>query len=143
MSYRITREDVWVGEIPDRPGAVAEKMEALSRVGVNLEFVIARRAPEAPGSGVVFLAPLSGEDSVRAALQAGLSARTSATTLRVEGADRSGLGALLTRTVANEDINLRGVSGARLGEHCVFYLAFDKAEDASRAADALAEALNG
>ncbi len=42
MDYKITREEVWAGEIEDRAGALAEKLQAVSRVGVNLEFVIAR-----------------------------------------------------------------------------------------------------
>jgi len=142
MAYEITKEDVWVGEIEDRAGALAEKLEAVSRVGVNLEFVIARRAPDKPGTGVVFMAPFRGEDSVRAALQAGLSQWTSASTLRVEGPDRSGLGALITWTVANEGINMRGVSGAKLGERSVFYLAFDDPADADKAGEALTNALN-
>jgi len=142
MAYEITKEDVWAGEIEDRAGALAEKLEAVSRVGVNLEFVIARRAPEKPGTGVVFMAPFRGEDSVRAALQAGLSQWTSASTLRVEGPDRSGLGALITWTVANEGINMRGVSGAKLGERSVFYLAFDDPADADKAGEALTNALN-
>ena len=142
MTYQITKEDVWVGTIEDRAGGVAEKLEAISRVGVNLEFMIARRAPEKPGTGVVFMAPLRGEDSVRAALQAGLSQWTSASTLRIEGPDRPGLGALITWAVANEGISMRGVSGAKLGERSVFYLAFDSAADAERASGELTKALN-
>jgi hypothetical protein len=142
MAYEITKEDVWVGEIEDRAGAVAEKLEAVSRVGVDLEFLIARRAPEKPGTGVLFMAPLRGEDSVRAALQAGLSQWTSAATLRVEGPNRPGLGALITWTVANEGISVRGISGAKLGERSVFYLAFDSATDADKASEALINALN-
>ena len=142
MAYEVTKEDVWVAEIEDRSGAVAEKLEALSRVGVNLEFVIARRAPDKPGKGVVFMAPFRGEESVRAALQAGLSQWTSAATLRIEGPDRSGLGALIAWTVANEGVSLRGISGAKLGERSVFYLAFDSPNDADKAREALTEALN-
>jgi hypothetical protein len=142
MAYEITKENVWVAEIEDRAGAVAEKLEALSRVGVNLEFMIARRAPDKPGTGVLFLAPFRGEDSVRAALQAGLSQWTSASTLRIEGPDRPGLGALIAWAVANEAINLRGISGAKLGDRSVFYLAFDSGADADTASEALANALN-
>ena len=142
MSYEITKEDVWVGTMEDRAGALAEKLQAVSRVGVNLEFVIARRAPEKPGTGVVFMAPFRGEDSVRGALQAGLSQWTSASTLRIEGPDRPGLGALITSTVASEGVNLRGLSAAKLGERSVFYLALDSATDAAKASEVLTEALN-
>ena len=142
MAYEVTKEDVWVGELEDRAGALAEKLEAVSRVGVNLEFVIARRAPDKPGKGVVFMAPFRGEESTRAALQAGLSQWTSAATVRVEGPDRSGLGALIAWTVANEGINLRGLSAAKLGERSVLYLAFDNASEADKASEALTEALS-
>lgn len=142
MAHQITKEDVWVGTIEDRAGALAEKLQAVSRVGVNLEFVIARRAPEKPGTGVVFMAPFRGEESVRAALQAGLSQWTSAATLRIEGPDRPGLGALITWTMANEGINVRGFSGAKLGDRSVFYVAVDSAADADKAAEALTNALN-
>lgn len=116
MACEVTKENVWVGEIDDRAGAVAETLQAVSRVGVNLEFVIARRASDKPGKGVVFMAPFRGEESVRAALNAGLSQWTTAATLRIEGPDRSGLGAMIAWTVANEGINLRGFSSAKLGE---------------------------
>ena len=142
MAYEVTKEDVWVAEIEDRSGAVADKLEALSRVGVNLEFVIARRAPDKPGKGVVFMAPFRGGESARAALHAGLSQWTSAATLRIEGPDRSGLGALIAWTVANEGVNLRGISGAKLRERSVFYLAFDSPDDADKAREALTDALN-
>ena len=142
MTFEISKEDVWVGEIEDRAGAVAEKLEAVTRVGVNLEFVIARRAPEKPGTGVVFMAPFRGESSVRTALQAGLSQWTSAATLRIEGPDRSGLGALIAWAVANEGISVRGISGAKLAHRSVFYLAFDSVADADKASEALANALN-
>ena len=142
MAYEITKEDVWVGTIEDRAGALAEKLQAVSRVGVNLEFVIARRAPETPGTGVVFMAPFRREDSVRGALQAGLSQWTTASTLRIEGPDRPGLGALITSTVASEGVNLRGFSAAKLGERSAFYLALDSVVDADKASEALTEALN-
>ena len=142
MAYKITREDVWVGEIEDRPGGLAEKLKEISRTGVNLDFLISRRAPEKPGTGRVFMAPLRGEQSVRAAVQAGLSQWSSAYTLRIEGPDQPGLGAVITWTVAGEDINMRGVSAARFGEQAVFYLAFDSVADADKAAEALTKALN-
>ncbi len=142
MAYEITREEVWVGAMEDRAGALAEMLQAVSRVGVHLEFVIARRSPEKPGTGVVFMAPFRGEDSVRGALQAGLSQWTSAFTIRIEGPDRPGLGALIAWTVANEGVSLRGFSGAKLGERSVFYLAIDSATDADKALEALTNALN-
>jgi hypothetical protein len=52
MPYRITRVDIWTGTLRDQPGGLAGKLEALSRGGANLEFVLSRRAPDRPGRGV-------------------------------------------------------------------------------------------
>lgn len=141
MAYQITREDVWVGAIEDRPGELAAKLEALSQAAVNLEFLIARRAPEKPGTGVLFVAPIRGEEAVRAAEKAGLAKWASAHSLRLEGPDRPELGARIAWAVAHAGINMRGVSAAKFGDRAVFYLAFDSNHDAERAAEELANAL--
>jgi len=49
VGYEITKEDVRAGGLEDHGGALAEKLEAVSRLGVNLEFVIGRRAADKPG----------------------------------------------------------------------------------------------
>jgi hypothetical protein len=54
----------------------------------------------------------------------------------------AGLGRPKSRAVANEAINVRGVSAAKQGERSVFYLAFDSESDADAAREALTSALN-
>src|SRR5512133_3399511 len=97
MAVEILTVDVWAGEIADQPGGLAEKLEALAQAGADLEFIISRRQPEKPGTGVVFLAPLKGAAQIRAAKAAGLSKTDSLHSLRVEAPDRPGLGARMTR----------------------------------------------
>jgi UTP:GlnB (protein PII) uridylyltransferase len=89
----------------------------------------------------VFLAPLKGAGQTRAAKQAGLTKATSLYSLRLEGPDRRGLGALITRALADAGINLRGLSAAALGRRHVTYFAFDHAEDAQRAGPILKKAV--
>ena len=132
-AYTVSKVDVWVGTVRDRPGGVAEKLEALARAGANLEFVISRRAPDKPGRGVVFLAPLKGAAQSRAARKAGLSRATNLRSLRVVGPDRKGLGAKITRALANAGINLRGISAASLQRRTVVYFSFDSSSDANKA----------
>lgn len=132
-AYTVSKVDVWVGTVRDRPGGVAEKLEALARAGANLEFVISRRAPDKPGRGVVFLAPLKGAAQTRAARKAGLSRATKLRSLRVVGPDRKGLGAKITRSLADAAINLRGISAAALQRRTVVYFAFDSSSDANKA----------
>jgi len=133
MAYQISKVDVWAGTIEDRPGGLAEKLDSLSKAGVNLEFVIARRAPEKAGTGVVFMAPIKGAKQSRAAKEAGLAKTDSLRSVCVEGPDKSGLGATITCALAEAGINLRGLSAAALGRRSVVYMAFDNNTDAGKA----------
>jgi hypothetical protein len=133
MAYRISKVDVWAGEIEDRPGGLAEKLAGLAQAGANFEFLISRRAPEKPGTGIVFLTPIKGSAQKRAAAETGLSTTDSLHSVRVEGADRPGLGTKMTRALADAGINLRGVSAAALGRRSVTYFAFDSSSDAQNA----------
>src|SRR5207302_9180093 len=92
MKLKVTRAAVWAADIEDRPGGLAEKLGALARAGTRLDFILARRAPESPAMGVVFVAPLKGERQLRAASDAGLRKPERLRALRVEGANRRGLG---------------------------------------------------
>lgn len=141
MPYSIRKVDVWVAEIDDRPGGLAEKLEALAKAGANLEFIISRRAPDKPGKGVVFLTPVRGTKQTRAATEAGFSTTDSLHSLRVEGPDRPGLGTKMTGVLADAGINLRGLSAAALGRKSVAYFAFDNAADAANAVKLLRKAL--
>lgn len=141
MAYNVKKVDVWAGEIADRPGGLAATITALSNAGANLEFLISRRAPDKPGTGVVFLTPIKGAKQKSAALAAGLAATGRLYSVRVEGADRPGLGAKMTNALADANINLRGVSGAALGRRAVTYFAFDSAADADTAIRLLRKAL--
>lgn len=133
MAIEVSKLDVWSCEIEDRSGGLAEKVEAVTAAGANLEFVIARRAPDNPGKGLVFMAPLRGAAQTRAAKAVGMVKAPGVYTVRLEGPNRLGLGAKITREVADAGINMRGLSGTALGRRCVIYLAFDTSADAEKA----------
>lgn len=139
MAYKIDRVDVWAGSIQDRPGGLAGVLEALAQARVNLEFVVARR--DKKGTGVVFVTPIRGVAQTRAAKAVGLAKSDSLQSLRIEGDDRPGIGAVITEAMAESCINLRGMSAAALGKKCVFYFAFDSVKDADKAARVVKEAL--
>ena len=111
------------------------------RAGANLDFVIARRQPEKPGTGVVFLAPLRGPEQTQAAADAGLKVANGLHSIRVEGPDRPGLGAGITKTLSDAGINIRGLSAAAIGDRCVFYVAFESDDAAVRATQVLTPTL--
>ena len=139
MELDIAMQDVWVAAIEDRAGGLAEKLETLAHAGANLEFVIARRSPEMPGTAVVFVTPIEGAQQVKAAQEARFDKASSLYSLRVATADKPGLGVRLTRKLAEEGINLRGFSGAVIGQKAVFNLAFDSSADADKAMRRLRE----
>jgi hypothetical protein len=133
MKLDVSRVDVWAAGIKDRPGGLAQKLEALAQAGANLEFVIARRAPEKRGTGVVFVTPIKGTKQVEAAKQAGFKKAASLHGLRIAATDKPGVGAKLAQHLADADINLRGFSAAAIGKRAIFHLAFDSAADAAKA----------
>ena len=137
MPLNVSAQIVWAGDIADQPGSLAEKLSALAASGANLEFVIARRRPEQPGKGVVFVAPVEGKRAQDAAAAAGLSKAIDVPTLRVEGPDQPGIGDRMMRAISDLGINLRGVSAAAIGGKFVTYIGFYRADEASRAAQAL------
>ncbi|HYT55782.1 MAG TPA: ACT domain-containing protein [Verrucomicrobiae bacterium] len=141
MAYSIKKVDVWAGEIADRPGGLASTLTAIQGAGSNIEFVVARRSPDKPGTGVVFLTPIKGSKQKAAAQQAGLGTSEGLHSVRVEGPDRAGLGAKMTDALAAAGINLRGISAAALGRRAVSYFAFDSAADADNAVRILKKAL--
>ena len=143
MSAEISRIDVWTGEIADRSGGLAEKIQAVAAAGANSEFVIARRAPDNPGCGLVFMAPLESASQREAAKAAGLAKAANVHTLRVESPNEPGLGAKITRAVADAGINMRGLSGTALGRSCAIYLAFDTNADANEATRVLKKVFAG
>jgi hypothetical protein len=141
MAYSVKKVDVWAGEIADRPGGLAEKIQTLSNAGANLEFLIARRAADKPGTGVVFVTPIKGAKQKSAAQGTGFATTDTLHSVRVEGPDKAGLGAKMTKAIGDAGINLRGLSAAALGRRAVSYLAFDSAADADSAVSILRKAL--
>jgi len=136
MAFELTKVEVWAGELPDQPGALAEKLTAIMRAGANLDFVIVRPLGEKPGSGVMYVAPLRGEAQTKAAQEVGLS-KTGIHALRVEGPDRPGLGAGIAKTLADAGINIAGLSAAAVGDRALFYIRFGSQDDLVRATQVL------
>jgi hypothetical protein len=133
MALKASRIDMWTTTVSDRAGGAADKLEALSKAGANLEMVFARRTPENPGSGVMFVAPVKTAKAVKAAQEAGITKSDTIHAVRVEGGDRPGLGAKITRALGAAGISFRGLTAIAIGRKFISYLALDSADDAARA----------
>lgn len=146
MAVEIAKVDVFAGEIEDRPGGLAETLQALAEAGADLEFVIARRQHsehERGGKGLVFVAPLKGAKQTKAARAAGLSRSASLNSLRLVGPNKAGMGARISRVIADAGINMRGLSAAAIGNKAVVYFAFDSDADMKKAMKALKKEFAG
>jgi predicted amino acid-binding ACT domain protein len=133
MALEADRVDIWAGGIEDRPGGLAEKLAPLAEAGAELEYVMARRAPDKPGTGVVFLTPIKGARQISAARKAGFHKTKSLFAVRVVGRDKPGLGAEITAALAEKGVNLRGLSASVIGRRFVLWLALDSSADATQA----------
>lgn len=140
MELLVERADVWAANIQDRPGGLADALDTLREAGANLQFIIARRAPDQPATGVVFVTPLQNDREIRAAAQVGFNVTQSLHSIRVMGPDRPGIAAELTRKLADGEINLRGFSASAIGRQFVAYLAVDSLDDANKAVEILSKA---
>ncbi len=139
MTLKVERVDTWAASLEDEAGSLAAKLNALASAGVNLEFVIARRAPDKPGVGVVFVTPIKGSAECRAAREAGFKRTESLYTVRIKGPDKRGQVARIAEALAKQGLNLRGLSAAAINKKFVAHIALDSSADATKAARILQE----
>ena len=131
MGLKVQKVDTWKAMLRDKPGELAAKLGALAKAGINLEFVIARRSPDKPGTGVVFATPIEGPAQSREAQLNGFQKTTSMHTVRIEGPDRQGEGARIAQALADKGVNVRGFSAASINKKFVAHIALDGAAEAA------------
>jgi hypothetical protein len=136
----VERVDVWAASTVDKPGGLSGILTDLYEAGADLDFIVARRAPEKPGTGVVFVTPIRGDREVEAASTLGFNLTNSVDAVRVEGDNKPGAAARLTGLVADAGINVRGVSVAVIGTRFIAYIGFDSTNDAETAIRIIQEA---
>jgi len=129
----IERVDVWSAGIPDKTGGLSWLLKGMDEAGADFNFIIARRTPEHPGSGVVFVTPIRGDREVKAASTLGFSLTRSVDALCVEADNKPGATAKLAALLADAGINIRGLSMAVVGTRFVAYIGFDSSSDAQMA----------
>ena len=132
--------DVWAASIKDEPGGLSQILTTLREAGADLDFIIARRSPDKPDTGVVFMTPLRGDMEVAAAADLGFNVTTSVHSVRVEGDNKPGVAAELTEKLASAEINLRGLSAAVIGTRFIMYIGLDSTEDAEKTYNILKQA---
>src|SRR5437588_8373859 len=107
MGFKLDRVHVWSGDVADQAGGIAAKLSLLAQAGANLEYIYTRRTPEKPGTGVLYVAPVTGPLQVRAARSAGLTETHDSIVLRVEGDNAAGLANRGTQEGAKAGLSLQ------------------------------------
>jgi len=143
MDLLVNRVDVWAASTVDKPGGILGILKGLYEAGADLDFVIARRAPDKSGTGVVFLTPIQGDREVEAASTLGFNLTSSVDSVRVEGDNVPGAAARLAELIADVGINIRGFSVAVIGPRYIAYIGFDSTSDAEKAAKIIQETEGG
>ncbi len=139
MGFKLDRVHVWSGEIADQAGGVAGRLALLAQAGCNLEFIYTRRQADKPGTGILYIAPVTGPMQVRAARSAGLTETDNPVVLRVEGDNQAGLAHRLTQQWALAGLSLQGLMMSAIGNKFVGYASFDTVADSNRAAAILGD----
>lgn len=137
MAVKIQKVDVWSAEIRDQAGALDTVLAPLAAAGADLSFLVARRQPDKPGMGIVFLGGIKGAKQTSAAQKVGLGKASDITGLIVEVANKPGLAHKLVERLAAARINMRGMMACVTGTKCVMQFAFDTAADRDQAAKIL------
>lgn len=131
--------DVWSASIPDKTGGLSLLLKGMDEAGADFNFIIARRTPENPGSGVVFVTPIRGDREIQAASTLGFSLTRSVDAVCYEADNKPGATASLTALIAGAGINIRGLSVAVVGTRFIAYIGFDSSKDAETAMRMLQE----
>lgn len=139
MRFRLDRVHVWAGEVEDQAGGVAAKLAPLAEAGANLAFIFTQRRADQPGKGVLYVAPLTSADQIKAAKHVGMHEVHDPVVIRVEGDNEAGLAYRLTREWAKASISFTGLSMVVMNGKFVGYAAFDSSHDSNRAAEILAD----
>src|SRR5262249_44941056 len=134
MGFKLDRAHVWSGEVIDQAGGVAAKLSLLAQAGTNLEYIYTRRQPDKPGTGVLYVAPITGPLQVRAAKSAGLAETSDPVVLRVEGDNQAGLAHKLTQQWALAGLTMQGMTLGVIGNNFVRYLSVHPVPDTNHAA---------
>lgn len=133
MNLKTTRVVLWMTEIADQSGSLARTLRAIADYGGDVDFVIARRTPEKPGRGVVFVSPLVGSEQLENASEVGLRRATDMPALKIEGNDSPGAGGKIMKAIADAGVSLQEISTTVLGNRFVCYAAFDSMADLEKA----------
>lgn len=137
MANELTVKSVqlWVLRTADRKGMLADVLEPLAKAGANLRVVMAYRHPDHHERAAVEVFPIEA-GAEAAAKKAGFE-RSQTACLLVEGDDRPGMGAQISRAVASAGVSMAFLMAETMGKKFSAALGFTTVEDARAAEKAI------
>ena len=135
MAVTVKKAALWRAEVADRPGVLAEVLEALAEAGANLRIVMGY-GMGGSGRAVIEVFPVTGKKATAAASKAGMQA-SSIPCLLVEGDDRPGLGAKMARAIAAQGINIAFLVAETVGRKFSAVFGFEDNTAAAAASKAI------
>jgi hypothetical protein len=133
LAVTVKKALLWRREVDNSSGMLANILQPLSKVGGDLQVVMAYRYPGGENKAAIELYPVSGRKSAAAAQTAGL-APSSISTMVVEGDNRPRLGHAIAKAVGDAGINMSFVMAQVVGRRYSAVFDFENEADASKAA---------
>ena len=123
---------LWRSEVQNRPGALARVLEPLAGARADLQVVMGYGYPGDPAKAAVEVYPVSGRKSTAAAESVGLRA-SSIPALKIEGANKPGLGHAIAKALADAGINVNFLVAQVMSRKYSAIIGFDNETDTRKA----------
>jgi hypothetical protein len=138
MALKLTVKQVklWVFHGGDRKGMLADALEPLAAAGVHLQVVMAYRFPTELDRCAIEVFPIDGPTAEAEARRAGF-AQSDTPCLLVEGDDRRGLGARISRAISDAKVSMAFLMAQVVGKKFSAAIGFASDEDAAAATKAI------
>jgi len=140
MAAKVKRITLWRKELENRAGTLAETLDPLAKAGADLQIVMGYCYPGDRTRAAVELFPVSTKKATAAAQGAGL-ATAGISALHVEGDNRAGAGAAITRALADAGVNLDFLVAQVIGRKFSVVLGFGNDAEADKATVLIKKAL--
>jgi hypothetical protein len=138
MAIKLTVKQVklWVFHGGDRKGLLADALEPLAAAGVHLQVVMAYRFPTELDRAAIEVFPIEGPTAEAEARRFGF-VQSDTPCLLVEGDDRRGLGARISRAISDAKVSMAFLMAQVVGKKFSAAIGFASDEDAGTATKAI------
>jgi hypothetical protein len=138
MALKLTVKQVklWVFHGGDRKGMLADALEPLAAAGVHLQIVMAYRFPTELDRCAIEVFPIEGSTAEEEARRIGFTV-SDTPCLMVEGDDRRGLGARISRAISDAKVSMDFVMAQVVGKKFSAAIGFASDQDAAAATKAI------